>query len=424
MAGGDEVLNKISVWIDRPEEIVYRSCYAPVDLNSLLTSAETRSKIRRLSLPPLFFGLQELDDQEVAQLLPHATEEQWRGVLDLALWSRDRALVGDFIRLQRHLLSAEDAVARKLFRASDPLLWELTFRRHLDVRMRLEEDEYEEEPDRERDWMVTPDNDFLIGLPEEPEKARLLRAMLARLYQLDPQMVPVLLRESRSRTSAELEESAYQERRRRMEDLGFQDYFDAIAVYTPWDERDRLPEKSWTPSEELSLAPVPVANSPADALLLFSALANVTDPKESNQLLEELFFVANRVLSADRVSPADAKRVKQGIRKAVTGINFGLDRWSGGDRFKAAEGIRRHYLQNFFQIGYGRLLQLRRQARLVQSKAPPPPGSLDEALVESLSRRYPMMVLQTPKRLLRRLIRTEDESRRVQKRLDQLLPSA
>ncbi len=416
-------MSKISPWIDKPEEIVYRSCYAPVDLNTLMATSGTRSKIRRLPVAQLFFGLQELDDQEVAQLLPHVTEGQWRGVLDLALWSRDRARTGEFIRLQRHLLRAEDAVAKKLFRSSDPELWELTFRRFLDVRMRLEEDEFEGVAEPDREWLVTPDNAFLVGLPEDPERARLLRALLARLYELDPQAAPDLLRQSRGRTSIEFEESAYQERRRRMEDLGFQDYFDAISVYTPWHDA-RLPEKEWKPSGELSLSPVPVGAGPSDSLLLLAALGRVAEPLESERLLEELFFVGNKVLSADRISPADSKRVKQGLRKAVTGINLGLDCWSGGNLPKAVEGIRRHYLQSYFQIGYGRLIHLQREARQIRGAGPPAPGSLDEALVESLSRRYPMMVLQTPKRLLRRFIRTEDELRRVQKRLDQMHRSA
>lgn len=416
-------LSKISPWIDRPEEIVYRSCYAPVDLNALLASSETRSKIRRLPLPQLFFGFQELDDKEVSRLLPHVTEEQWRGVLDLALWSRDRVRPGEFLRLQRHLLTAEDAVARKLLRASDPELWQLAFRRSISVRPRLEEDEFEAEPEEGREWMVTPDNDFLVAFPGNPEHARLLRGLLSRLYQLDPAGASTLLGGSRGATLAELEEAAYQARRRRMEDLGFQDYFDAISVYTPLPETSRLREKDWVSPDEFSLSPAPFEASTGGSLLLLDALSRADRTDETERLLEELFFVCNKVLSADRVSPADPDRVKKSLRKTVTGINFGLDCWSKGEISRALEGVRRYYFQSFFQMGYDRLLKLQARARQIRGIAPPQPGSLDEALLENLSRRYPMMVVQTPKGLRRRFIRTWSDLRRVQKRLDLILQS-
>ena len=37
--------------VTRPEETIYRTIYAPVDVGSMLASAETRSKIRRELFP-------------------------------------------------------------------------------------------------------------------------------------------------------------------------------------------------------------------------------------------------------------------------------------------------------------------------------------------------------------------------------------
>ena len=72
-----------------PEEMIYQSVYAPVDLGEMLSTADLRGRIRRLSVPHLFFGIKELEDQEILKLLPHITATQWTGILDLHLWTRD-----------------------------------------------------------------------------------------------------------------------------------------------------------------------------------------------------------------------------------------------------------------------------------------------------------------------------------------------
>ena len=125
----------------RPEEAVYRSCYTPTSLSDMLMNTAQRGKIRRLPVPQLFFGIAELTDSELAALMPQITEEQWRGVLDLTLWRRDRTSSTDFLHWFRHLLEAEEAVARKLLRGSDPELWQLAFNRLLEIVPRDEDEE-------------------------------------------------------------------------------------------------------------------------------------------------------------------------------------------------------------------------------------------------------------------------------------------
>ena len=76
----------------------------------MLLDATGRGKIRRLPVAQLFFGISELADSELAPLMPHITEQQWTGILDLALWRRDRTSSTDFLHWARHMLRAEAAV--------------------------------------------------------------------------------------------------------------------------------------------------------------------------------------------------------------------------------------------------------------------------------------------------------------------------
>jgi len=372
-----------------PEELIYRTCYASSDLRNLLGSAETRSSIRRLPAVQFFFSLKELSDEEIGQLLPHLTEEQWAGILDLDLWTKDEVHIGQFLKWTQFILRAEDAVARKILRATDPVLWQLAFKRDLSLFARTEEDEFE--AGSEQSTFVTPDGMYMVELPEDPEKSRLYHQLIIRMYQLDQEYALQLFGQASVATSIELEEDAYQERRRRVEDMGFQDYFDAMEIYAERSVNDRLSEKRWVSEqkENISVLPVRLTGEEGGPLLLFQALAALSREAEIQEVVEELFFVCNKLLSADQISPGDPANIKEGIRKAISGINLGLEVWSEGELERAVVGIHRHYLVAFFQIGFGRLSLLRRSAQTLREKVPL--GSFLEAAIEGFCLRFPVL---------------------------------
>lgn len=401
--------------IKRPEDAIYRTIYAPVDLHEMLASAETRSRIRRLPAVQLFFGLKELSDEEVAQLAPHISQEQWRAVIDLDIWSRDQANTRELINLQRHILLNEDSVASKLVGAPDPELWELAFAKLVKIHPKIEE-EVEGEPE-EGDYFETPDNDYLIVLPRNPELARLVRAILIRLYQLDAKWTRIRLESARFRTPTELTEAAYEKRTRRVEEMGFQDYYEAVEIYAPVLEDERLPVKGKN-EEQVSTLPTPSRLPESRALLLMQALAHLSRSRDISTLLEELFFVCNKILTADRVSPGEPRLVRKSIRKALTGINLGLDFWSKGNFERAVTGMQELYLQSFFRLGYTRLLKLREKAEAVAAKHEPEADSPEAAGLKGLLRKYPIQSWQREPgaRLHWRFFSTAKEVRKAERR--------
>jgi hypothetical protein len=403
--------------VHHTQELIYHSVYAPVDVREMLATAETRGRIRRLPVPHLFFGLKELDDEELIKLLPHVTEEQWSGILDLALWSRDKMSTEEFLDLERHIVRAEDPVARKLVRAADSDLWEFIFKQKLKIYPRVEEDEFEAEP-QEGEWLETPDQNYLILLPQKPEEARLLRAMILRLFALDPQYISLLLASCQARTSIEIEETAYQNRKRRVEEMGFQDYFDAIDIYTLFPPEEALPQKKREQILEVSALPVKLQDQLKGPLLLFQALDLITSPQDSQALLEEIFFVCNKVLSADCASPGDPDRVKETIGKAIAGINLGLDWHSKGNLQRAAQDLQRHYLQSFFQVGYSRIMDLQEKAQqLKEASIALDPGSFLEIFVEELLRKYPRLAEQSGTKIQKRFFCTRRDLEKAEQQL-------
>jgi hypothetical protein len=401
------VVDSKRLLVRNPEEVVYRSCYAPVDLRGMLDSAETRSRIRHLAPAHLFFGVKELEEQEVMTLLPHVTQEQWTAILDLDLWSKDRVSLGQFIYWARFILQAEDPVAAKLIRAADPELWELLFRRHLKVYTK-NDDDLEGEPE-EGEWLDTPDGNYLVVLPRNPERARLLRALLLRVYELDPGWAALTLESSRYRTTVEAEEVAYGNRKRRIEELGFQDYYQAIEIYSLPPPEKELPQKKRTKLVDVTNLPSILSSSQTGPLLVFRAFATLTSRQEMEQIVEDLLSVCNKVLSADRIAPTEPSLVKRGIRKAITGINLGLELWSEAELGKARHGLRRHYLKHFFQIGHAATLELQKEARRQKAERKLTPGSFEEAFVHNLSLNYPLLAVASGARVRRRFIATRQQ---------------
>jgi len=388
----------------------------------LLASSETRGRIRKLPAVQIFFGLKELDEDEIAVLAPHLTREQWQAVIDLDIWERATASTERFLSLQRHLLSAEDAVARKLIAAADRDLWELLFRRQITIHRKVYDD-LESEP-KEGEQFHTPDNRYLLVLPENPEVARLLRAVILRLYALDSEWTAVTLESAMSRTRLEIMETAYRSRTERVEEMGFQDYFDAIGIYTPIYPGERLPRKRIEETEALSELPAPGTKAPRTPLLLIQVLARASQAGDIGELLEELFFVCNKLLTADRISPSSPNAVRRGIKKAVAGINLGLEIWSGGNLEKAVAGVKSIHLQSLFQRGYAELLMMRKNAQQLADKLIPSLGSLDEAFLKALGRTYPTRIVRKGDRFRRRFFERLEQVEAALERLAKLSGTA
>jgi len=404
--------------IRRPEEAIYRSIYAPTSLTDLLTSAETRSRIRRLPAVQVYFGMKELSDEEIGQLVPHVTQQQWQATLDLDLWTRDQPSVERFLALQRHLLLAEDPVARKLVAAADFALWEYAFNKMLRIHSRIEDD-MESEP-KSGEVFETPDHQYVLELPKNPEMARLLRAILTRLYQLDVEWTRLRLESARFRTHSELREASYQNRTGRVEEMGFQEYYQALEIYAPVLANESLPRKRAAKTEPSTL-PALTRAPDSGTLLMMQTLAYLSHTRDVGPLLEELFFVCNRVLTADRVSPADPRLVKRGIRKALAGISLGLDILCGGRLEKAAQVAEESYLQTLFRIGHTRLLTLQARAARLMERRPPAAESPDAIWVKGLLRKYPAEVMtRSDGRKTTRFFSSFAEIEAAEKRLEKL----
>jgi hypothetical protein len=237
--------------------------------------------------------------------------------------------------------------------------------------------------------MTISGGEYTVQLPDDPLKAALWSALLPRLFELAGEEMGVLLEESLYRTTTELQEEAYQDRCRRLEDLGFQDYFEAVRIYTPLRLGTDLPIKNREEAAADSTLPETRGNRSAGPLL-FQALAGIDDEAVLRPLLEEITFLCNMLMAADRVRPDDTEQLKEVIRKALAGLNLGLSLASRDEPGPAETILRRYFLVSLFQLGYGQLVELHLEAVRLAARGLRE-DLFEQATLEALSERFPKL---------------------------------
>jgi hypothetical protein len=308
-------------------------------LEALMALDDPEQAIAGMSGDELYGILRENDFREAADLLRWVTPAQAQIVADFSLWSGDRTApvrLREWVEMMAEL--PEETIGAWV-RGLDIELVALLLRKGARIY-----DLSVEDPPEESDGIFypTPDRLFVLDIvgyreaaaeeravraaeiggeiPEEGEEtlgsAQALLRVVDLLYRDDHELARKILVGAKSELDSELEETAYRWRQGRMADHGFIDTFEALEVYRELDPLSvRLGEaapggrsRPIVSEEGPSFWLAPPALGPemeAPGSLFVAALGAVTDPQELDELHFALVALANRVLSADRVDPAD-----------------------------------------------------------------------------------------------------------------------
>ncbi len=250
---------------------------------------------------------------DAGELLALATPEQVQGCLDLEVWDRDRIELSQARPWVATLLelgfekvgqvwAGLDAEWRALYLQGHTVIYDLTGGEDPDHDI-----DYVEDPDAPPVWF-SPDGAFAVRLLHGEDPARLTMALLDDLYRADLGLARHTLLAARSEPTAELEEQSYRWRSGRLADLGYVDFYDALALFAPLtvEQYAAEPTAPATPLE-VDAAPLPVVV--AEALLGKSFLARAWDravteaPAAHERLQHALVTLVNTVLAAARVRP-------------------------------------------------------------------------------------------------------------------------
>jgi hypothetical protein len=197
------------------------------DIEKLVDSGLDLSMI---PIQPLYVSLQTTSADQIAQILPKLSQDQRQALRDIDLWQKDNidpesiyhwidvyskcpddSVILEFVKSEDFLLSLKNQFTVQTFDVEDPLY-----------------------PDNDH-YFLTEDNLLLIEYPENFTMAQELKEMIRRLYaDLGVEHAYAFLFKMVVDSYQLMEEEAYNEKKERLRDFGFVDYYEALKYSTPF----------------------------------------------------------------------------------------------------------------------------------------------------------------------------------------------
>lgn len=197
------------------------------DIEKLVDSGIDLSMI---PIQPLYVSLQSTSSDQIAHILPKLSPEQRQALRDIDLWNKDQIdanavfhwleifskcpeenVVLEFLKNEDFLLCLKNQFTIQTFDVEDPLY-----------------------PDHDN-YFLTEDNLLLIEYPENFPLVSELKAMIRRLYaDLGVENAYTFLFKMVVDSYLTMEENSYGEKKERLRDFGFIDYYEALEYNSPF----------------------------------------------------------------------------------------------------------------------------------------------------------------------------------------------
>jgi hypothetical protein len=329
-------------------------------LDDFLTRPDAVAAVKSASFEELFFTIKHIGLADSMDLLPLVTGRQVRGFIDLDCWRKDTFVRRPFMEwIAAFVQSGPEETVRAL-NGIDEFVISLFLKDVIQV-YEAERDD----PPLSTQLISTPDERFLVEPIEEGEATTIGMLILDALFKYNPHLGSRILTQVRYTTRVELEETAFENKTRRMEVHGFVDYYEALSIYAgpqkdeaPATDRDRVTED--VPGEESpGHLPAVFADSLSGGAFLLKAFEHVTDPAESDRFAQELTALGNRVLSANLINLGEMDGVRPALEEMRDTLTIGLEHLTGGRPERAPDVLRKTYVQTVFKVGFDQTARLR-----------------------------------------------------------------
>lgn len=340
---------------------------APFDRRETLLSLSQQAGALIRALPPQEFWLtvKAIGTGEATALLREASPDQVQCCLDLDCWRKDAWQSEPTLQWCTAIGLCGDAKIHEWWSQGDPDFLVLLLKRWVTVYLRSGDEIVADViPWPRPEPPFTVDNMYFFQC-NDAAVDRILRPMFEALARSDLPRLRHLFDAMLGVGASEQEEEAYAVRERRLAEIGFPGWDEAIAVYA------RVPESRWTalrrttgrgtPAAEVH-PQFPLAPLQHGTLLLKDVLGSVDDPELVEGFLLEMSRLANRVVVADG-HPITPTTVLQATVKALGYVNIGLELVSGSEYPAGVRALREYWAVALFQIGYSAVTEIAERAR-------------------------------------------------------------
>ncbi len=328
------------------------------ELEEFLSQPGARERVRAIPYQDVFLVIKHVGLADSLEFLSFTTREQRRGLIDLDCWRKDSFHVGSFMEWMAASVESGPEEAARMARAVDPDLLALFLKESIEV-YALELDE----PSPDLPLIFTPDNRLGLYITADGEKGVLSKLILDSIFRFDPSLGYDVIDRVRRENRVSMEENAYQEKRRRLEEIGFVDYYEALEIY---DEGGVQPMSSTAEArprdEQLEISttlPALFVDSLSPGHFLLHGLQKIVDLQDVERLRQGLAALANRILSIHSVTPGDLEKVQPALEEIRDTLNIALEHLTGGQADGTAAILRTHDVQALFKIGLHLMADLR-----------------------------------------------------------------
>jgi hypothetical protein len=341
------------------EQIDVLRCQDAQQKTRLLLDAENGAELMaQLSTQEVFLLAVERGPEHLPELLSLATPEQWSGFIDLDCWDNDSFNSDKTHRWLISLLQGEEENVFTVLREMNFEQLVLIFKSEMDIPSGPEEDENSDA----RIDAIKRDGGYEIIYRSE-NGAKLFHKILDVLQSYEPEFFVYLLEAVRAETMGLIEESVYQQRSGRLQDMGIPEAFSARRIYSwlnPETYRQQRPFKM-IPGVCEGSAPGFTLTLVRPKGLLGEALADGMD----ESLAWEMASVVNKVIIADRIEMGDIEQVSGAISKVDACLNLALEWLAGQDVAAAKKYLADCYCEDLFRLGFSLILKLQRRAAVI-----------------------------------------------------------
>jgi len=364
-------------------------------LDEFLSRDEAARLIKTASFEEVFFTVKAVGLADSMDLLPLVTGRQVRGFIDLDCWRKDQFVRKPFMEwIVAFIQSGPEDTAKALIGVDEYVIG--LFLKEL---VHVYEVDRDDPPD-DTEMTMTPDSRFGVQPIEEGEPTTVGMLILDALFKFNPQLGTRILTLVRYTTRLELEETAYDNKNRRLEVHGFVDYYEAMSIYagapSGGASADRDAEVEAIAGEETTgNLPSVFVDCLSGASLLLKALESVSDPRESERVAHELTALGNRILSANLVNLGELEGVRPALEEMRDMLTIGLEHLTGGKTERASEILQKSYIQTIFRIGFDQIAKLRRDADAllgVHGFGIELLDAADQEFIEALRRFKPLLI--------------------------------
>ena len=386
------------------------------ELEEFLGAPGAGDAVAASSFEQVFFTLKSLGLADALDLLPMVTARQIRGFVDLDCWRKDRFVAAPLMEwIAAFVQAGPEETARALAGMDDTLI--ALFLKDLITVYEIERDE----PPPAAHLIYTPDNTLAVEQEGAGDAETIAALVLDALFKHRPELGYGVLRKVRYVTRTELEETAYQNKVRRLEVHGFVDYYDALSIYAGPETgastaRPRDAAEEAIPGDELPQSlPTVFADSLSEGGFLQAAMRGV-DGDDADRLAEELTALGNRILSANLVNLGEVEGIRAALGEMRDFLTIGLEHLSGRDAGAASRHLRSQHAQAIFKTGFDLQAALRgRVEKLARFPGFKPDllESPDQEFVAGLARFKPLLWDGGRYRNFRRLAEVERAGRRL-----------